>query len=88
MARFRTCAALTHSRDDRESPAKTAPVRPYNRSMNDKEQRVEAAKRQVWRDIIMKRYSQTQEDTEKWAANFDRDLEEYVQARIAAAKGE
>jgi hypothetical protein len=56
--------------------------------MNGKEERVEAAKRQVWRDIVMKRYSQTQEDTEKWAANFDRDLEEYVQARIAAAKGE
>ena len=59
-----------------------------NEAKNTKEQRVEAAKRQVWRDIIMKRYSQTQEDTEKWAANFDRDLEEYVQARIAAAKGE
>lgn len=59
-----------------------------NEAKNAKEQRVEAAKRQVWRDIIMKRYSQTQEDTEKWAANFDRDLEEYVQARIAAAKGE
>ena len=56
--------------------------------MNGKEERVEATKRQVWRDIVMKRYSQTQEDTEKWAANFDRDLEEYVQARIAAAKGE
>lgn len=59
-----------------------------NEAKNAKEQRVEAAKRRVWRDIIMKRYSQTQEDTEKWAANFDRDLEEYVQARIAAAKGE
>ena len=59
-----------------------------NEAKNAKDQRVEAAKRQVWRDIIMKRYSQTQEDTEKWAANFDRDLEEYVQARIAAAKGE
>lgn len=59
-----------------------------NEAKNAKEQRVEAAKRQVWRDIIMKRYSQTQEDTEKWAANFDRDLEEYVQTRIAAAKGE
>ena len=59
-----------------------------NEAKNAKEQRVEAAKRQVWRDIIMKRYSQTQEDTEKWAANFDRALEEYVQARIAAAKGE
>ena len=59
-----------------------------NEAKNAKEQRVEAAKRQVWRDIIMKRYSQTQEDTEKWAANFDRDLEEYVQARIAVAKGE
>lgn len=56
--------------------------------MNDKEQRVEAAKRQVWRDVVMKRYSQTPEDAEKWAANFDRDLEEHVQARIAAAKGE
>ena len=59
-----------------------------NEAKNAKEQRVEAAKRQVWRDIIMKRYSQTQEDTEKWAANFDRDLEEYVQTRIAAAKRE
>ena len=59
-----------------------------NEAKNAKEQRVEAAKRQVWRDIIMKHYSQTQEDTEKWAANFDRDLEEYVQTRIAAAKGE
>ena len=59
-----------------------------NEAKNAKEQRVEAAKRQVWRNIIMKRYSQTQEDTEKWAANFDRDLEEYVQTRIAAAKGE
>lgn len=59
-----------------------------NEAKNAKEQRVEAAKRQVWHDIIMKRYSQTQEDTEKWAANFDRDLEEYVQTRIAAAKGE
>ena len=59
-----------------------------NEAKNAKEQRVEAAKRQVWRDIIMKRYSQTQEDTEKWTANFDHDLEEYVQARIAAAKGE
>ena len=59
-----------------------------NEAKNAKEQRVEAAKRQVWRDIIMKRYSQTQEDTEKWTSNFDHDLEEYVQARIAAAKGE
>ena len=56
--------------------------------MNDEERRVEATKRQVWRDIVMKRYSQTSEDTEKWAANFDRDLEAYVQARIAVAKGE
>lgn len=56
--------------------------------MNDKEERVDATKRQVWRDIVMKRYAQTGEDLEKWAANFDRDLEAYVQARIAAAKGE
>ena len=61
---------------------------PYNQSMNGKEERVEATKRQVWRDIIMKRYAQTNKDVDKWAANFDRDLEEYVQARIAAAKGE
>ena len=61
---------------------------PYNRSMNDKEKKVKETLEQIWRDIVMKRYAQTNEDVDKWAANFDRDLEEYVQARIAAAKGE
>lgn len=69
-------------------PAKSPTTALYNQGMNDKEKRVEETKRRVWRDIVMKRYSQTQEDVEKWVANFDRDLEEYVQARIAAAKGE
>lgn len=46
----------------------------------------EAAKRQLWRDLIMKRYAQTPEDGEEWAANFEKDLEAYVQARIAEQK--
>lgn len=46
---------------------------------------VEAGKTQIVRDLIMKRYSETKEDTEKWFANFDSDLESYVQHRIELA---
>ena len=46
---------------------------------------VEACKTQIVRDLIMKRYSETKEDTEKWVANFDADLEAYVQRRIELA---
>lgn len=46
---------------------------------------VEAGKTQIVRDLIMKRYSETKEDTEKWFANFDSDLESYVQRRIELA---
>lgn len=46
---------------------------------------VEAGKTQIVRDLIMKRYSETKEDTEKWLANFDSDLESYVQRRIELA---
>ena len=45
----------------------------------------EAGKTQIVRDLIMKRYSETKEDTEKWFANFDSDLESYVQRRIELA---
>jgi len=45
----------------------------------------EAGKTQIVRDLIMKRYSETKEDTEKWFANFDSDLELYVQRRIELA---
>lgn len=43
---------------------------------------VEVCKTQIVRDLIMKRYSETEEDAEKWFANFDSDLESYVQRRI------
>ena len=46
---------------------------------------VEAGKAQIVRDLVMKRYSETKEDTEKWFANFDSDLELYVQRRIGLA---
>ena len=46
---------------------------------------VEACKTQIVRDLIMKRYSETEEDAEKWFANFDSDLESYVQRRIELA---
>lgn len=46
---------------------------------------VEAGKMQIVRDLIMKRYSETKEDTEKWFANFNSDLESYVQRRIELA---
>lgn len=46
---------------------------------------VEAGKTQIVRDLIMKRYSETKEDTKKWFANFDSDLESYVQRRIELA---
>lgn len=45
----------------------------------------EAGKMQIFRDLIMKRYSETKEDTEKWFANFDSDLESYVKSRIELA---
>ena len=43
----------------------------------------EDGKKQIIRDLIMKRYSVTREDEEKWLANFDSDLEEYVKRRIS-----
>ena len=46
---------------------------------------VEAGKTQIVRNLIMKRYSETKEDTEKWFANFESDLESYVQRRIELA---
>lgn len=46
---------------------------------------VEAGKTQIVRDLTMKRYSETKEDTEKWFANFESDLESYVQRRIELA---
>ena len=46
---------------------------------------VEACKTQIVRDLIMKRYSETGEDAEKWFANCDSDLEAYVQRRIELA---
>ena len=46
---------------------------------------VEADKAQIVRNLIMKRYSETKEDTEKWFANFESDLESYVQRRIELA---
>lgn len=45
----------------------------------------EAGKTQIVRDLIMKRYSETKEDTEKWFANFNSDLESYVRRRIELA---
>ena len=49
------------------------------------EKLVEAGKTQIVRDLIMKRYSETKEDTEKWFANFESDLESYVQRRVELA---
>ena len=46
---------------------------------------VEAGKAQIVRNLIMKRYSETKEDTEKWFANFESDLELYVQRRVELA---
>ena len=46
---------------------------------------VEAGKAQIVHNLIMKRYSETKEDTEKWFANFESDLESYVQRRIELA---
>lgn len=46
----------------------------------------EDGKKQIIRDLIMKRYSVTREDEEKWLANFDSDLEEYVKRRISLAE--
>ena len=46
---------------------------------------VEAGKAQIVCNLIMKRYSETKEDTEKWFANFESDLESYVQRRIELA---
>ena len=46
---------------------------------------VEADKAQIIRNLIMKQYSKTKEDTEKWFANFESDLESYVQRRIELA---
>ena len=45
----------------------------------------EAGKAQVVRDLVMKRYAETKEDTEKWFANFESDLESYVQRRVELA---
>lgn len=45
----------------------------------------EAGKTQIVRDLIMKRYSVTKEDTDKWFANFEADLESYVKLRIREA---
>ena len=49
------------------------------------EKLVEAGKTQIVRDLIRKLCSETKEDTEKWFANFDSDLESYVQRRIELA---
>ena len=46
---------------------------------------VEAGKAQIVRNLIMKRYSETKENTEKWFANFESDLELYVQRRVELA---
>ena len=46
---------------------------------------VDAGKAQIVHNLIMKRYSETKEDTEKWFANFESDLESYVQRRIELA---
>ena len=43
---------------------------------------VEAGKTQIVRDLTMKQHPETKENTEKWFANFESDLESYVQRRI------
>ena len=45
-------------------------------------ERIMKLKMQVFRDCLMKRYSQSLKDLEQWYANFDHDLELYVKARI------
>ena len=54
------------------------------------ENAAETAKRQVYRDLIMKRYAESAEDAENWMNHFDADLEYYVQSRIrlSLVKGE
>ena len=46
---------------------------------------VEAGKTQIVRDLTMKQYSETKENTEKWFTNFESDLELYVQRRVELA---
>ena len=46
---------------------------------------VEAGKTQIVRDLTMKQYSETEENTEKWFTNFESDLELYVQRRVELA---
>ena len=53
--------------------------------IEDVKELVEDCKTQIVRDLIMKRYSETEEDAEKWFANFDSDLESYVRRRIELA---
>ena len=59
-------------------------VKPKDR-IDEVKELVEAGKAQIVRNLIMKRYSETKEDTEKWFANFESDLESYVQRRIELA---
>ena len=46
---------------------------------------VEAGKTQIVRDLTMKQHSETKENTEKSFANFESDLELYVQRRVELA---
>lgn len=59
-------------------------VKPKDR-IDEVKELVEAGKAQIVRNLIMKRYSEMKEDTEKWFANFESDLESYVQRRIELA---
>jgi hypothetical protein len=59
----------------------------FKESITESGKDVESAKSDVWRSIIMQRYSQSKEDVEKWAEIFEERLEAYVQARIAEHDG-
>ena len=59
----------------------------FKESITESGKDVESAKTEVWRSIIMQRYSQSKEDFEKWAEIFEERLEAYVQARIAEHDG-
>jgi len=57
-----------------------------NEELEKAKKLAEDGKKQIIRDLIMKRYSITSEDEEKWFSNFDSDLEEYVRRRISLAE--
>lgn len=59
---------------------------PTKTRVEEVEELVEAAKRKVHGDIIVKRFNETEEENAEWLKKFDEDLESYVGYRLELDK--